>query len=79
MTMTDPRQQKMMQAMMLVFAFAFLNVSSGLVLYWLVSSVVGLGQQLWINRWRAQHEEAEKEAARESKKKKRKRSEESEA
>jgi len=79
MTMTDPRQQKMMQMMMLVFAFAFLQVSSGLVLYWLVSSVVGLVQQVWINRWRAKHDLAEKEAARESKKKKRKRGEEDEA
>jgi len=73
MTMTDPRQQKMMQAMMLVFALAFLNVSAGLVLYWLVSSGVGLVQQVWINRWREKHDLAEKEAARESKKKKRKR------
>jgi YidC/Oxa1 family membrane protein insertase len=75
MTMTDPRQQRMMQAMMLVFALAFLQVSSGLVLYWLVSSCVGLVQQVWINRWRARHEAAEREAARESKKKKHKRGE----
>jgi YidC/Oxa1 family membrane protein insertase len=38
MTVADPRQQRMMQVMMLVFAFMFLQVSSGLVLYWLSSS-----------------------------------------
>jgi YidC/Oxa1 family membrane protein insertase len=71
MTGADPRQQKMMQVMMLVFAFMFLQVSAGLVLYWLASSVVGLGQQLWINRWQHQHDQAEKEAAKQRKKKKR--------
>ncbi|HKZ53605.1 MAG TPA: YidC/Oxa1 family membrane protein insertase, partial [Candidatus Acidoferrales bacterium] len=71
MTGADPRQQKMMQVMMLVFAFMFLQVSAGLVLYWLASSVVGLGQQLWINRWQHTHDQAEKEAAKLRKKKKR--------
>jgi YidC/Oxa1 family membrane protein insertase len=71
MTGADPRQQKLMQVMMLVFAFMFLQVSAGLVLYWLASSVVGLGQQLWINRWQRKHDEAEKAAARRKKKKKR--------
>ncbi len=70
MTVGDPRQQRMMQIMMLAFGFMFLNVSAGLVLYWLASSTVGLVQQYWINRWHRQHEEAEKEAARIRKKKK---------
>jgi len=78
MTGADPRQQKLMQVMMLVFAFMFLQVSAGLVLYWLASSVVGLGQQLWINRWQRQHDEAEKAAARHKKRKKRRQAAEEE-
>jgi YidC/Oxa1 family membrane protein insertase len=33
-----------------VFGFMFYNMSSGLVLYWLTSNVVGIGQQWFINR-----------------------------
>jgi YidC/Oxa1 family membrane protein insertase len=73
MTTADPRQKRMMQVMMLVFAFLFLQVSAGLVLYWFSSSLVGLVQQLWINRWQHQHEEAQKEAARAEKKMRKKR------
>ena len=69
--MTDPQQQRMMTVMMVVFGFAFLNVASGLVLYWMVSSTVGLGQQWWINRWQRAHQRAEREAGRTGKKKKR--------
>jgi YidC/Oxa1 family membrane protein insertase len=46
----DPNQQKMMLLMPLVFGFMFYNVSSGLVLYWLTSNLVGIGQQWFINR-----------------------------
>jgi YidC/Oxa1 family membrane protein insertase len=72
MTVTDPAQQKMMQLFPLLFTFFFLQVSAGLVLYWLMSSVVGIGQQWFINRHQRHREAAEKIAARERKKKKRK-------
>jgi YidC/Oxa1 family membrane protein insertase len=72
----DPRQKRMMQIMMLFMGFLFLQVSSGLVLYWLASSVVGLVQQYWMLRHHRKHEEAEKEAARRQKKKKKRKSQE---
>lgn len=68
-TTTDPAQQKMMQIFPLMFGFFFLQVSAGLVLYWLMSSVVGIGQQWWINKRQRAHELAEKQAAKERKKK----------
>jgi len=46
----DPAQQRMMLMMPLVFGFMFYNMSSGLVLYWLTSNIVGIGQQWFINR-----------------------------
>lgn len=46
----DPAQAKMMMFLPLVFGFMFYNMSSGLVLYWLTSNVVGIGQQWFINR-----------------------------
>lgn len=46
----DPTQAKMMLFMPLVFGFMFYNMSSGLVLYWLTSNLVGIGQQWFINR-----------------------------
>ena len=39
----DPNQQKMMQFMPLIFGFMFYNLSSGLVLYYLTSNLVGVG------------------------------------
>jgi YidC/Oxa1 family membrane protein insertase len=50
MTTTDPAQQKMMTLMPLLFGVLFFTVSSGLVLYWLASNVMGIGQQYWMNR-----------------------------
>jgi YidC/Oxa1 family membrane protein insertase len=46
----DPNQQKMMMFMPLIFGFMFYSVSSGLVLYWLTSNVVGIAQQWFINK-----------------------------
>ncbi|MBI2955998.1 MAG: membrane protein insertase YidC [Acidobacteria bacterium] len=71
MTATDPVQQKMMRMMPLIFGFLFLWVSSGLVLYWMTSNVVGIGQQWFINQRQRQRELAEKLAVKERKKKKR--------
>ena len=72
MTTADPAQQKMMQLLPLLFTFFFFQVSAGLVLYWLMSSAVGIGQQWFINRHQRGRELAEKIAAKERKKKKRK-------
>src|ERR1700691_2312823 len=46
----DPSQQKMMQFMPLIFGFMFYNFSSGLVLYYLTSNLVGVAQQWFFNR-----------------------------
>jgi YidC/Oxa1 family membrane protein insertase len=46
----DPTQQKMMLVMPLVLGYMFYFASSGLVLYWLTSNVVGIGQQWFLNR-----------------------------
>jgi YidC/Oxa1 family membrane protein insertase len=36
--------------MPLIFGVMFLNVSSGLALYWLVSNLVAIAQQWYINK-----------------------------
>jgi len=46
----DPNQQKMMQFMPLIFGFMFYNLSSGLVLYYLTSNLVGVAQQWFFNK-----------------------------
>ena len=46
----DPNQQKMMMFMPLMFGFMFYGLSSGLVLYYLTGNLVGIAQQLIINR-----------------------------
>ncbi|MGH9583154.1 MAG: membrane protein insertase YidC, partial [Bryobacteraceae bacterium] len=47
----DPKQQRMMLLMPVVFGFMFYYLSSGLVLYYLTSNLVGIAQQLLINRF----------------------------
>jgi YidC/Oxa1 family membrane protein insertase len=46
----DPSQQKMMMFMPLVFGFMFYNFPSGLVLYYLTSNLVSMGQQWFFNQ-----------------------------
>ena len=46
----DPTQQKVMMFMPIVFTFMFLWAPSGLVLYWFVSNLWGVGQQIITNR-----------------------------
>jgi YidC/Oxa1 family membrane protein insertase len=46
----DPTQQRMMMIMPLVFGFMFYNFPSGLVLYYLTSNLVSMGQQWFFNR-----------------------------
>jgi YidC/Oxa1 family membrane protein insertase len=55
----DPNQQKMMMFMPLIFGFMFYNFPSGLVLYYLTSNLVNMGQQWFFN-----HTETAQEAAR---------------
>lgn len=55
----DPNQAKMMMLMPLVFGVMFYNLPSGLVLYYLTSNLVNMGQQWFFN-----HTEAAQEAAR---------------
>jgi YidC/Oxa1 family membrane protein insertase len=47
----DPNQQRMMMLMPLMFGFMFYYLSSGLVLYYLTGNLVGIAQQLIINRF----------------------------
>ena len=50
MATVDPAQQRMMMIMPLVFGFMFFRFPSGMVLYWLTGNIVGIAQQLFINR-----------------------------
>jgi YidC/Oxa1 family membrane protein insertase len=49
----DPRQAKMMLVMPFVFTFMFLNLPSGLVLYWTVSNILQIAQQWYMDRPKA--------------------------
>jgi len=50
-TSMDPAQQRMMMVMMpVMFGFLFYTFPSGLVLYWFVSNLLAIAQQLWMNR-----------------------------
>ncbi len=55
----DPNQARMMMFMPLIFGFMFYNFASGLVLYYLTSNLVSMGQQYFFN-----HTESAQEAAR---------------
>jgi YidC/Oxa1 family membrane protein insertase len=46
----DPAQQKMMMFMPLIFGFMFYSFPSGLVLYYLTSNLVSMGQQWFFNK-----------------------------
>jgi len=46
----DPMQRRMMMFMPVIFTFMMMNMPSGLVIYWLTSNILGMGQQLIINR-----------------------------
>jgi YidC/Oxa1 family membrane protein insertase len=49
----DPRQAKMMLVMPFVFTFMFLNLPSGLVLYWTVSNILQIAQQWYMDKPKA--------------------------
>ena len=46
----DPMQQKIFMLMPVIFTIMFLTVPSGLVIYWMVSNVLTIGQQYITNR-----------------------------
>ncbi len=46
----DPRQQKLMMFMPVIFTFMFLSFASGLVLYWLVNNLLSIAQQFYVNK-----------------------------
>jgi len=49
-TSADPAQAKMMMFMPVIFTVFFLSFPSGLVLYWLVSNILSILQQWYINK-----------------------------
>jgi len=46
----DPRMQMLTYLMPIIFTFMFFNFPSGLVLYWLISNVLQIGQQYYITK-----------------------------
>jgi YidC/Oxa1 family membrane protein insertase len=46
----DPRQEKIMLLMPVMFTVLFINFPSGLVLYWFVNNILSIAQQYWIER-----------------------------
>ena len=66
MPSTDQMQAKMFRFMPLMFLFLCYNFSSGLVLYWTMSNVISIIQQIITNRKREREEGADeaKEQAR---------------
>jgi len=61
--MGDPRQAKMMLFMPVVFTFMFLNLPSGLVLYWTLSNVLQIAQQYYMNQEGKEGKEGKSEKA----------------
>jgi YidC/Oxa1 family membrane protein insertase len=49
-TSLDPKQNKLMMLMPVIFTFMFLNFASGLVLYWLVNNILSIIQQYITNK-----------------------------
>ncbi|HXH28241.1 MAG TPA: membrane protein insertase YidC, partial [Candidatus Polarisedimenticolia bacterium] len=57
-SIADPAQRKMMYLMPVMFTYFFINLPSGLVLYWLVNNLLGIVQQHLINKQVAAEAEA---------------------
>jgi len=50
-TTMDPAQARMMMTVMpVMFTVLFYQFPSGLVLYWMVSNLLAIGHQMWVNR-----------------------------
>ena len=58
----DPIQQKVLQIMPFAFTIMFAFFPSGLVLYWVVSNIISVGQQLIFNKVAPRSAEAEGKA-----------------
>jgi YidC/Oxa1 family membrane protein insertase len=54
-TSADPSQARMMLIMPVIMTVFFMNFQSGLVLYWLTTNVLQIGQQALMNRMMARH------------------------
>jgi membrane protein insertase Oxa1/YidC/SpoIIIJ len=54
-TTADPIQKKVSYLMPLIFAWFLKSAPAGLVLYWMVSNLVGVVQQFIINRLNSQN------------------------
>ena len=65
----DPTQMRLMKFMPLMFGVLFWGFSSGLVLYWLTSNLVGVLQQVILNRMPSEPLEIEQPKRRKKKKK----------
>jgi len=65
----DPAQAKMMKFMPLFMGFIFYQFQAGLVLYWLTSNLVGVGQQVLLNKMPGEELEIEKPRPKGKKKK----------
>jgi YidC/Oxa1 family membrane protein insertase len=73
----DPRQQQIMLFMPIVFTALFVNLPSGLVIYWTVNNILTIGHQYYMLKgYKAKEskesEEPEKPAAKKKSKKGRK-------
>jgi YidC/Oxa1 family membrane protein insertase len=64
----DPAQARLMKFMPLMFGFFLYGFQSGLVLYWLTMNLVGVGQQVLLNRLPSEPLEIEQPRRRKKKK-----------
>jgi YidC/Oxa1 family membrane protein insertase len=55
----DPAQRRMMYLMPILFTWFFVNLPSGLVLYWLVNNLLGILQQYLVNKEADTRQQAE--------------------
>lgn len=69
-TSADPTQARIFRLMPIMFTFFFLSLPSGLVLYWLVNNLLGVGQQAVITRQMNPPEDESSSGGPEKKKKK---------
>lgn len=51
LTITDPRQKALVYVMPIMFTLIFSNLPSGLNLYYFVFNLMGIGQQIYINKF----------------------------
>jgi YidC/Oxa1 family membrane protein insertase len=61
-TTVDPAQAKIMMIMPLMFAVMFLRAQAGLTLYWLAGNLVGIGQQVIVNKYWSPQADAKPQA-----------------